>query len=167
MPFASAECRIAIDYGLALGLRLRPRLRRESRNVPREPSRRTPGFRPMRPLLTSSESVRANWPAEMSHSPHGECDFECQGTDEFPGSKQPARRAHDAGSGSHADGSEPAPHPAHTGGLPGKRLCISCPWPPWPQAGQRYSRSDQEQGGSPGSHGVRGSQPHPSRRVAQ
>ncbi len=29
-------------------------------------------------LLASSESVLANWPAEMSYSPHGECDFDAQ-----------------------------------------------------------------------------------------
>ena len=34
-------------------------------------------------VLTFSESVRANWPAEMSHSPYGEGDFDCQVTDEI------------------------------------------------------------------------------------
>ena len=32
-------------------------------------------------LLMSSEKVLANWPAEMSHSHHGECDFDPQRTD--------------------------------------------------------------------------------------
>ncbi len=41
-------------------------------------------------VLMSSESVLANWPAEMSHSLHGECDFDAQRTIETPGSQQPA-----------------------------------------------------------------------------
>ena len=48
--------------------------------------------------------------------------------------------------------------PRHTrrilAGLPGKRRRLPCPRPPGPQASQRYSRGDQEQGGPPGSHGV-------------
>ena len=90
----------------------------------------------------------------MSHSPNGECDFEAQRTDETSGSEQLARGAHDTGPSCHSDGSKPTPHPAHTGGLPEARRCIPVPWPPGPQASQRYSRGDQEQGGSPGSHGV-------------
>ena len=37
----------------------------------------------------ASENVLANWPAEMSHSPHGECDFDAQRTDETSDSEQP------------------------------------------------------------------------------
>ena len=65
-------------------------------------------------MSTSSEKVLANWPAEMSHSLHGECDFDSERTDETPGSEQPAGRAYDSGSGGYTDGSEPTPHPAHT-----------------------------------------------------
>ena len=38
----------------------------------------------------SSENVLANWPAEMSHSLHGECDIESQRTGETSGSEQSA-----------------------------------------------------------------------------
>ena len=54
----------------------------------------------------------------MSHSPHGECDVESQGTDETTGSQQPDGRAHDAGPGGHADGCQHSAHQAHPGGLP-------------------------------------------------
>ena len=43
----------------------------------------------------------------MSHSPHGECDFEAQGTGETPGSQQLARGAHDTGPSRRSDGSDP------------------------------------------------------------
>ena len=33
----------------------------------------------------SSVTVRTNWPAKMSHSPHGECDIDAKRTDESPG----------------------------------------------------------------------------------
>ena len=42
------------------------------------------------PLSLSSENVLANWPAEMSHSLHGECDIESQRTGETSGSEQSA-----------------------------------------------------------------------------
>ena len=42
-------------------------------------------------VLTSSESVRSNWPAEMSHSPHGECDFDSKRTGKTSGPEQFAR----------------------------------------------------------------------------
>ena len=67
-----------------------------------------------------SEKVLANWPAEMSHSLHGECDFDSERTDETPGSEQPAGRAYDSGSGGYTDGSEPTPHPAHTWRITGR-----------------------------------------------
>ena len=38
----------------------------------------------------TSVTVRANWPAKMSHSPHGECDIDAKRTDEGPGFEQPA-----------------------------------------------------------------------------
>ena len=38
----------------------------------------------------SSENVLANWPAEMSHSLHGECDIESQRTGETSSSEQSA-----------------------------------------------------------------------------
>ena len=33
-------------------------------------------------MLTFSENVLVNWPAEKSHPPYGECDFDSQGTDQ-------------------------------------------------------------------------------------
>ena len=42
-------------------------------------------------LLMFSESVLANWPAEMSNSHHGECGFDSKGTDKTSGSEQFAR----------------------------------------------------------------------------
>ena len=41
-------------------------------------------------VLTFREKVLANWPAEMSHSTYGECDFDAQRTDETQDSQQPA-----------------------------------------------------------------------------
>ena len=42
-------------------------------------------------VLMFSESVLANWPAEMSNAHHGECDFDSKGTDKTSGSEQFAR----------------------------------------------------------------------------
>ena len=42
-------------------------------------------------LLTFSESVLTNWPAEMSYSPYGECDFESKRTGMTSGPEQYAR----------------------------------------------------------------------------
>ena len=69
----------------------------------------------------------------MSHSPHGECDVESQGTDETTGSQQLAGRAHDAGSGGHAAGCQHSAHQTPAGGLPGEGSCRSCPRPPGSQ----------------------------------
>ena len=41
-------------------------------------------------MSLSSENVLANWPAEMSHSLHGECDIESRRTGETSGSEQSA-----------------------------------------------------------------------------
>ena len=41
-------------------------------------------------LLTFREKVLTNWPAEMSHSTYGECDFDAQRTDETQDPQQPA-----------------------------------------------------------------------------
>ena len=41
-------------------------------------------------VLTFREKVLANWPAEMSHSTYGECDFDAQRTDETQDPQQPA-----------------------------------------------------------------------------
>ncbi len=42
-------------------------------------------------MLTFIEKVLANWPAEMSHSPHGECDIDSKRTGKTSGSEQFAR----------------------------------------------------------------------------
>ena len=42
-------------------------------------------------LSTVSESVLTNWPAEMSYSPYGECDFESKRTGKTSGPEQFAR----------------------------------------------------------------------------
>ena len=42
-------------------------------------------------MSMSSVRVRTNWPAKMSHSPHGECDIDAKRTDESPGFEQPAK----------------------------------------------------------------------------
>ena len=76
-------------------------------------------------LLTSSKRVLANWPAKMSHSPHGECDFDSQGTDETTGSQQPDGRAHDVGSGGHADVCQRQAYEAYAGGVPRNESCRS------------------------------------------
>ena len=49
-------------------------------------------YRPYgRLVLMFTESVLANWPAEMSHSTYGECDFDSKGTDKTSGSERFAR----------------------------------------------------------------------------
>ena len=50
-------------------------------------------------LLMASKKVLANWPAEMSHSPHGECDFDSQRTGKTPSSQQLAGRPNHLGPG--------------------------------------------------------------------
>ena len=52
----------------------------------------------------------------MSH--HGECDIDRKGTEQTPGSQQPGSGANDHGPSGGGDGSNPAPRPAHPGGLP-------------------------------------------------
>ena len=103
----------------------------------------------------------------MSHSPHGECDFDSQGTDETTGSQQPDVRAHDVGSGGHADGCQHQAHEAYAGGLPGEGSCRSCPRPPGSQSAQCYPRGRFVRCGSYGWHQVPRGQPHPSQRVAE
>ena len=76
----------------------------------------------------------------MSHSPHGECEIDSQGTDKTTGSQQPDGRAHDVGSGGHADGCQHQAHEAFAGGLPGEGSCCSCPRPPGSQSAQCYPR---------------------------
>ena len=61
----------------------------------------------------TSVTVRANWPAKMSHSPHGECDIDAKRTDESPGFEQPARGADCIGSGGRVDGCQHTPRPPH------------------------------------------------------
>ena len=56
----------------------------------RQAPHRWSGFTPPK-LLTFSESVLTNWPAEMSYSPHGECDFESKRTGKTSGPEQFAR----------------------------------------------------------------------------
>ena len=87
-------------------------------------------------LLMSSEKVLTNWPAKMSHSPYGECDFDPQRTGETPGPEQPLGRAHDAGSGRCIDGRQRTPHQAHPRGLPGNGRCCPGSRQPGPQAAQ-------------------------------
>ena len=55
----------------------------------------------------------ANWPAEMSHSPHGECDIDAKRTDESPGFEQPASGADCIGSSGRVDGCQHTPRPPH------------------------------------------------------
>ena len=65
--------------------------------APQQPRKPRPqGFsrRRMAPthrVLMFTESVLANWPAEMSHSTYGECDFDSKRTDKTSGSEQFAR----------------------------------------------------------------------------
>ena len=53
--------------------------------VSRAAAKRTTG------LSMTSESVRADWPAETSYSPYGECDFESKRTGKTSGSERFAR----------------------------------------------------------------------------
>ena len=105
--------------------------------------------------------TRGRHPKRQAHEARH--DHQTQSHTSIPAAPRPAGagargydqlRPPDTGPSCHSDGSKPTPHPAHTGGLPEARRCIPVPWPPGPQASQRYSRGDQEQGGSPGSHGV-------------
>ena len=77
----------------------------------------------------TSKSVLPNWPAQMSLSPHGECDFDPERIDETPGSEQPTGGALDAGPSIHAPGCNPPAHEAYPGGLPGRKAL-----PPSPMA---------------------------------
>ena len=76
-----------------------PRFNRRFQVPPQHPE---PAFRPLDPelcldqilrfkLSTSRENVLANWPAEMSYSPYGECDFESKRTGKTSGSERFAR----------------------------------------------------------------------------
>ena len=60
-------------------------LRDAESQVSRAAAKRTTG------VSMSSESVLANWPAEMSNSHHGECDFDAKRTGKTSGSEQFAR----------------------------------------------------------------------------
>ena len=71
--------------------------------------------------VMSSEKVRANWPAEISHSPHGECGIDTKRTDESPGFEQPAGGADCVGSGGRVDGCQHTPRPPHHDRPPGGR----------------------------------------------
>ena len=90
-------------------------------------------------LSMPSVTVRANWPAKMSHSPHGECDIDAKRTDESPGFEQPAGGADYVGSGGRLDGSELTPRTTHADRLPGSWCSFHRPWPPRPQTGQRHT----------------------------
>ena len=61
-------------------------------------------------LSKSSEKVRTNWLAEMSHSLHGECDIEPERANETASFERPAGGADYVGSGGRVDGSELTPH---------------------------------------------------------
>ena len=114
-----------------------------------------------------SEKVLANWPAEISHSHHGECDFDPLRTDPTSGSQQSAGRTGDFGPGGYTHGIEPATYKALTGVVPPERS--SCPGPrsPGPQASQYYTRSNQEQGAASGWYDLPGSQSYSPLGVAQ
>ena len=115
----------------------------------------------------TSENVLANWPAEMSHSRYGECDFDPERVNETSGSEQPAGRADCVESGGRVDGSKSAPHQAHPGGLPGERPGGPGPRAPRKQTGQRHTCGSDRRRSALGQHPIRWSQPHPSERTAQ
>ena len=113
-------------------------------------------------LSKSSEKVRTNWPAEMSHSLHGECDIEPERANETASFERPAGGADYVGSGGRVDGSELTPRSTHAGGLPGSGCSFPRPWPPWPPTGQRHIRGGDRRRGASGRHSIPGSQPYPS-----
>ena len=114
-------------------------------------------------VLAFSKKVLANWSAKMSHSPHGECDVDSQGTDETTSSQQLAGRAHDAGPGCHADGFQQPAHQERAGGPTEEGNCRDCSRPPGAQSAQCDSRGLRR--GPFGSHQALRSQPHSSQRV--
>ena len=93
-------CRASASVGPA-GSRLapcqgRPRPRSRRDPPPHRPGRdrqASPRWHSFAPpcLSTFSESVLTNWPAEMSYSPYGECDFESKRTGKTSGPEQFAR----------------------------------------------------------------------------
>ena len=101
-------------------------------------------------LSTFSVTVRANWPAKMSHSPHGECDIDAKRTDESPSFEQPASGADSVGSGGRVDGCQHTPRPPHHDRLPGGRSSGPGTWPPGPQTGQRHARGGDRRRGASG-----------------
>ena len=117
-------------------------------------------------LSMSSVRVLTNWPAKMSHSPHGECDIDAKRTDESPGFEQPASGADCIGSGGRVDGCQHTPRPPHHDRLPGGRSSRPGTRPPGPQTGQRNIRGGDRRRGASGRHSIPGSQPYPSERTA-